>query len=183
LEATTLIKSHTVRYWSVSDNFTITRVKPDEVIQPSGKMVVRNKSEYDRFRVEFHHNQYEAKVGDKILENPETGEPEDEVTFLERQPSFGVHFHRLDDQAPPSDDVQREVMRLALSQDLDGLVLLAETEQANWARPEVGKAIIEALASLHQGTEDEARQGEIRAAYERVLEAGVPAPEPPDPED
>jgi hypothetical protein len=95
---------------------------------------------------------------------------------LSTQPSFGQYFHRVDAEVPDTGPVHQQITQLAIAQDLDGLVELAKIEQQNWARQDVGHAIVNALGSLYQATEDEARHAEIDAAYQQVLEAGVEPP-------
>lgn len=176
----TLIKPQTVRYWSMSDNYGIPRVEPDEVVQPNGKLVVRNRNDYERYYVQFRNNQLEVKVGQDVLPTGPDGEQEDVVAFLERHPRFGIMFHRVDDQAPPADSAHDLIQGLLLDGDLDGLGALAETEMANWARPEVQHALVKGLQRLHDRAEgDPERQTAIRATFDHMTgKLGVEVPEP-----
>jgi hypothetical protein len=176
LSTDTLIKPDTVRYWALSDNFGIHRVEAEEVIQPNGKMVVRNKQQYDRYYIQFRNNQFNAVAGQDVLPTGPNGEDEDVIAYLERQPSFGVHFHRVDEGAPDAGPVHEQITELSVAGSLEGLVELGRVEQANWRRPEVGHALVRALGAMYRATEDEGRQKEIDDAYNQLLELGVEPP-------
>jgi hypothetical protein len=181
-ETNTLIKPQTIRYWSLSDNFQVLRLRANTVFQSGGQKVVSNLPAFENSIIKFSNNQYETTPGAQMFPtgppDPETGEPtmEDEVTFLERQPSFGVYFHRVDEGAPDAGPVHEQITELSIAGSLEGLVELGRVEQANWRRPEVGHALVRALGAMYRATEDEGRQKEIDDAYNQLLELGVEPP-------
>jgi mannose-6-phosphate isomerase class I len=84
-----------VTYYTTVENFQLFRVKPDEHInQGTGKKFVTNTAEFEQGTVRFKDGFLTVREGENVKPNPETGEPEDLVTYLESRPSFGNLFFR-----------------------------------------------------------------------------------------
>jgi hypothetical protein len=137
LSATQTEKGKKVVYGSSVD-LTIPRVKPQEQVLPNGKTVVTNKADYEQGLVRFDRGFLETREGEDLKPNPDTGEPEDLVTFLERQESFNDLFHRIEDPAPPvSSEEMSRIMELVAANDRQGLAEVYQAEVDGHQRPEV----------------------------------------------
>src|SRR3954465_5666870 len=98
LSPTATQKKTKVLYTSTAHDLVLPRVKPDEQVLPNGKIHVRNSSDYEKNLVKFQGGFLEANEDKtKTLPWGGMGEDEDLVGFLERQPTFGNLFHRLDE--------------------------------------------------------------------------------------
>lgn len=150
----TATKGKIVKYFSTHPNHQIIRVKPDERVMPNGKMVAVNMAEYLDKMLEFNDGWLEVREGENVLPTgpPDSeGNPtlEDDVQFLERQPSFGNIFHRQDDPVPaPTAEELERITDAVLNGDLKALRVIAEEELAGFERPEILGPIRKAAEKL-----------------------------------
>lgn len=155
VETTVDVKPAVKTYFSHNRTYIIPRVRPVERMLPNGKMVVDNKSDYDRFMVEFHDGFLQTAPGELKCPNPDTGEEEDLVTFLENHPRFGKEFFLQEGTAPSPTETLMKVATLAAAQDREGLLRLYKEEEANWAREEV----LEPIMAAYREAERQAEEG------------------------
>lgn len=151
----TQVKPHTRTYFSHNSTYIIPRVKPLEQVLPNGKTIVTNNSDYERFQVKFEGGFLVAEPGELKCPNPDTGEEEDLVTFLENHPRFGKEFFLQEGSAPSPTETLMKVATLAAAQDREGLLRLYKEEEANWAREEV----LEPIMAAYREAERQAEEG------------------------
>jgi hypothetical protein len=144
------VKSHTKTFFSHSKNLILIRVKPVEQVLQNGKTIVTNKTDYEKFQVQFANGFFLAAPGDLVCPNPDTQEMEDVVTFLENHPRFGREFFLQEESAPDATEVLAEMARLIAAQNMEGLAALYQREEENWGRPQVLEPIRAAADQFEQ---------------------------------
>lgn len=138
-------KLHT--YASTAPDFQIVRVRAQEGRAFNGEVFQTNQADYENGLVKFENGFLRVREGEQVLPNPKTGEPEDLVTFLERQRSFGNFFHRVDDPAPPVSQEEMATL-MAAAGDKAALEQIFEAESEGHARPQILEAVRTQLGLL-----------------------------------
>jgi hypothetical protein len=149
------VKPQARTYFSHNSTYIIPRVKPVEQVLPNGKTIVTNNSDYERFQVKFENGFLITEPGQLKCPNPDTGEEEDLVTFLESHPRFGKEFFLQEGTAPPATETLMQMATLAAARDQQGLIDLYKQEEANWAREDVLESIMAAVRETERQAEGE----------------------------
>jgi hypothetical protein len=139
----TATKTKKVLYTSTAHDLVLPRVKPDEQVLPNGKIHVRNSSDYEKNLVKFTGGFFEVNENNnRVLPTGPMGEDEDLVGFLERQPTFGNLFQRLDEPAPaPTVEELERIGELISAGDRAGLAEVYKAELDGDERPEILRMI------------------------------------------
>jgi hypothetical protein len=129
------------------------RVKPDEVIQPNGKVVVRNKSEYDRYYIQFQQQPAggEGRRGgaaDRAERREDRRTRSRSSSASRRSASTSTGSTR---RRPDAGPVHQQITQLAIAQDLDGLVELVRRRGRYPPGVDRHRPLRGRLLRLHQG--------------------------------